>query len=152
VEEVMPTLEEYLVQMGEKSGGKDITITYAPSTNSWHASVGGAFRASSKNDPIFAVSQAVAAFKEHCKRKQQRKTMKLDGPLEERCDHEGNTIEYLLGLRNHTMSPPQACEANRRMRCLEEGQSTLKEDEERWPKPKEDDHQYATRLPKKADT
>ena len=53
--------------------------------------------------------------------------MRLDGPLEERADHEGLTYAQLRAERDGTMSPARACEAARRMRCLEEGRTTFVE-------------------------
>jgi len=53
------------------------------------------------------------------------KAMKLDGPLEERRDHEGLTYVELRNERNGTMSPYRCSEAFRRMACLEQGKSTI---------------------------
>lgn len=131
------TLKRFLIEIGEQTGGKDIIISYTPTTKSWHASISNAFRYSSKDDPIAALRGAMAAYDGYRNQQQQRKDMKLDGPLEERRDHEGLSYAQLEAERNGTMSPPRACECNRRMCCLSDGLSTMKEDEDKWPKMKE---------------
>jgi hypothetical protein len=55
--------------------------------------------------------------------------MKLDGPLDERRDHEGMSYKTLHVERENSMSPARASEANRRMDCLARGVSTVKEND-----------------------
>lgn len=107
-----------------------VSLARGPKTGNIYVVV----RITGMNDPILHVNVTMdymklrdedSAREDDIKRQKPQGKMKLDGNLLDRVDHEGHTYAYLRGWRGEVGSPFMACEINRRMRCLENGESTV---------------------------